>query len=39
MVPIGIGFQQSGFEIGARYMLLAVDYQSFSFTLGYNFML
>jgi hypothetical protein len=39
MLPIGIGYQQSGFEIGARYMLLAADYQSFSFTLGYNFTL
>jgi len=39
MLPIGIGYQQSGFEVGARYMLLAVDYHSFSFTLGYNFML
>jgi hypothetical protein len=39
MLPIGIGFQQSGFEVGARYMLLAADYQSFSFTLGYNFAL
>ena len=39
MLPIGIGYQQSGFEIGVRYMLLAVDYNAFSFTLGYNFML
>jgi hypothetical protein len=39
MVPIGIGYQKSGFEIGVRYMLLAVDYNAFSFTLGYNFML
>jgi hypothetical protein len=39
MLPIGIGYQKSGFEIGARYMLLAADYHSFSFTLGYNFML
>ena len=39
MLPIGVGYQLSGFEIGARYMLLATDYQSFSFTLGYNFTL
>jgi len=39
MLPIGIGFQKSGFELGVRYMLLAVDYNNFSFTLGYNFML
>jgi hypothetical protein len=39
MLPIGLGFQKSGFEIGARYMLLAVDYNSFSFTVGYNFAL
>jgi len=39
MLPIGIGYQKSGFEIGVRYMLLAVDFNSFSFTLGYNFML
>jgi hypothetical protein len=39
MLPIGLGYQQSGFEIGARYMILAADYHSFSFTLGYNFML
>ena len=39
MLPIGIGFQKSGFELGVRYMLLAADYNSFSFTLGYNFAL
>jgi hypothetical protein len=39
MVPVGIGYQKSGFEIGVRYMLLAVNFNSFSFTLGYNFML
>ena len=39
MLPIGIGYQKSGFEICVRYMLLAVDYNSFSFTLGYNFIL
>jgi len=39
MLPIGVGFQKSGFEIGARYMLLDVDFNSFSFTLGYNFAL
>jgi hypothetical protein len=39
MLPIGLGFQKSGFEIGARYLLLATDFNAFSFTLGYNFML
>jgi hypothetical protein len=37
LIPIGIGYQKSGFELGVRYMLLAVDIKSFSFTLGYNF--
>ncbi len=39
MLPIGIGFQKSGFEVGVRYMVFAPDFNSFSFTLGYNFML
>jgi hypothetical protein len=39
MLPIGVGFQKSGFEVGVRYMLLDVDFNSFSFTVGYNFML
>ncbi len=37
MLPIGLGYQQSGFEVGVRYMLLAADLNNFSFTLGYNF--
>ena len=37
MLPIGVGFQKNGFEIGARYMLLDPDFNCFSFTLGYNF--
>jgi len=39
MLPIGVGFQKSGFEAGVRYMLLDMDFNSFSFTVGYNFML
>lgn len=39
MLPIGVGFQKSGFEVGARYMLLDVDFNAFSFTVGYNFSL
>ena len=39
MLPIGLGYQKSGFEVGVRYMLFATDFNSFSFTLGYNFML
>jgi len=30
---------EAGFEVGVRYMLLDVDFNSFSFTVGYNFML
>ncbi len=37
MLPIGLGYQKSGFEIGARYFLLHPDFNSFSFTVGYNF--
>jgi hypothetical protein len=37
MLPIGVGFQSNGFEVGVRYMILDVDINSFSFTLGYNF--
>jgi len=39
MLPIGIGYQKSGFELGVRYMLLATNFNCFSFTLGYNFMM
>jgi hypothetical protein len=39
MLPIGIGYQKSGFEVGVRYMLIDVNANSFSFTLGYNFAL
>jgi len=39
MLPIGIGYQRSGFEIGARYMLFHPDFNSVSITLGYNFAL
>ncbi len=39
MLPIGLGFQKSGFEIGARYMLYHPDLNNFSITLGYNFAL
>jgi hypothetical protein len=39
MLPIGLGFQKNGFEVGARYMLLDVNYNAFSFTVGYNFSL
>lgn len=37
MLPIGIGYEKSGFEAGARYMLLDVDLPAFSLTVGYNF--
>jgi len=39
MLPIGIGYQKSGFEVGVRYLLFATSFNSFSFTVGYNFML
>jgi hypothetical protein len=37
MLPIGLGYQKSGFEVGVRYMLLHPDFNQFSFTVGYNF--
>jgi len=39
MMPVGIGYQKSGFEIGARYYIFNANANSFSFTLGYNWML
>lgn len=39
MLPVGLGFQTKGFELGVRYMLLDEDFSNFSFTLGYNFTL
>jgi len=39
MLPIGLGFQKSGIEVGVRYMLLHPDYNQISITLGYNFLL
>ena len=39
MLPIGLGYQKSGFEVSARYMLLYYEFNSFSFTVGYNFAL
>jgi hypothetical protein len=39
MLPLGIGYQQSGFEVGVRYMIWATDLNNFSLTVGYNFAL
>jgi len=39
MLPIGVGYQMNGFEIGARYYIFNVNANSFSFTLGYNWTL
>jgi hypothetical protein len=39
MLPIGIGYQKSGFEVGVRYMLYHPDLNNFSITVGYNFAL
>jgi hypothetical protein len=36
MLPIGIGYEKSGLEIAARYMLLDTELPAFSVTLGYN---
>jgi hypothetical protein len=37
MLPIGLGYEKSGFEVGARYMLLDTELPAFSLTVGYNF--
>jgi hypothetical protein len=39
MLPVGVGYQKSGFEIGVRYMIFYADFNSFSITAGYNFAL
>jgi|GEM_PF-3271520 len=39
MMPVGVGWQKNGFEIGARYYLFNANANSFSFTLGYNWTL
>ena len=37
MLPIGLGYEKSGFDVGARYMLLDTELPLFSLTVGYNF--
>ncbi len=37
MIPIGIGYQSTGFELGVRYMPTYREFNNFSFTVGYNF--
>jgi hypothetical protein len=39
MVPVGLGYEVKGFEIGAKYYIFDVNYSSFSITVGYNFTL
>jgi hypothetical protein len=39
MLPIGVGYQKSGFEVGVRYLVFDTDFNCFSFTVGYNFSL
>ena len=39
MLPIGVGFQKSGFEVTGKYYVLHVDSPGFSITAGYNWML
>jgi len=39
MLPIGVGFQKSGFEVAGKYYVLHVDSPSFSITAGYNWIL
>ncbi len=37
MIPIGIGYQTMGYEVGVRYMPTYREFNNFSFTVGYNF--
>jgi hypothetical protein len=39
MMPVGVGWQKNGFEIGARYYIFNIEANNFSFTLGYNWTL
>lgn len=39
MLPVGIGYQISGFEIAAKYFIFDTNFASFSFTVGYNWAL
>lgn len=39
MLPLGLGYEMGGFDIGAKYYIFDLNYSSFSVTLGYNFTL
>lgn len=39
MIPVGLGFQQNGFEVSGKFYVLDFDAPSFSITAGYNWIL
>jgi hypothetical protein len=39
MIPVGLGFQQNGFEVSGKFYVIDFDYPSFSITAGYNWIL
>jgi hypothetical protein len=39
MIPVGLGFQQNGFEVSGKFYVLDFDVPSFSITAGYNWIL
>ena len=39
MIPVGLGFQQNGFEVSGKFYVLDFDTPSFSITAGYNWIL
>lgn len=39
MLPLGLGYEMGGFDVGAKYYIFDLNYSSFSVALGYNFTL
>lgn len=39
MLPLGLGYEMGGFDVGAKYYIFDLNYSSFSVTVGYNFTL
>ena len=39
MLPVGLGFQQNGFEVSGKFYVVDFDAPSFSITAGYNWIL
>ena len=39
MLPVGLGYEMGGFDVGAKYYIFDLNYSSFSVTVGYNFAL